>query len=400
MTIIRTDFLQTQEGFIQGKCVAFEKSIADIDSFEYLTQKYPNATIIEGGANSVLMAGLINTHVHLEFSANKTTLEYGTFMEWLYSVIENREVLKEQCNTEMMFEATQEMMKSGVTTFGAISSFGMEIEACSRTPQKVLFFNELIGSIPASVDFLYQDFLARLDESSHYPNITPAIAIHSPYSVHPIVIKKALSLAKAKNYPISAHFLESSTEREWLERGSGEFEMFFKDFFNTSTPVNSIEGFLSLFDETPTHFTHAVKANEEELTYLQERNHSIAHCPRSNRLLGSGRLKIENLKVPFSVATDGLSSNYSLNIFDELRSALMLHSDIEPKKLSNQLLQSVTSLPAKIFNLNCGLIECGFSSDLAIITLPNTPTLENIALNIILHTSSVDKLFIQGKQVI
>jgi cytosine/adenosine deaminase-related metal-dependent hydrolase len=400
MTIVRTDFIQTKESFIEDKCVAFDELIKEIDDFETLTQKYPHAEIIDGGKNSVLYAGFINTHVHLEFSANKTTLEYGDFMSWLYSVIESREELKERCDTNMMINATKEMMESGITTFGAISSFGMELEACSKTPQKVIFFNELIGSIPSSVDFLYQDFLARLEESSHYDNITPAIAIHSPYSVHPIVIKKALALAKEQNYPISAHFLESSIEREWLENGEGEFKTFFKEFFNTSSPVNSIDGFLLLFDETPTHFTHAVKANEKELEHLSQKNHSIAHCPRSNRLLGSGRLDIKDLKVPFSVATDGLSSNYSLNIFDELRSALMLHSDIELKTLANDLIKSVTSIPAKIFNLNCGAIECGFSSDLAIITLPDKPKIDTIALNTILHTSKVDMLFIDGKQII
>jgi len=41
----------------------------------------------------------------------------------------------------------------------------------------------------------------------------------------------------------------------------------------------------------------------------------IAHSPRSNRLLGCERLDLSSvvdLKIPFTLATDGLSSNYSL----------------------------------------------------------------------------------------
>ncbi len=34
---------------------------------------------------------------------------------------------------------------------------------------------------------------------------------------------------------------------------------------------------------------------------------------------------VVDLKIPFTLATDGLSSNYSLNIFDELRVALFMH---------------------------------------------------------------------------
>ena len=39
------------------------------------------------------MPGLINSHVHLEFSGNTTTLKYGNFYSWLNSVIKHREDL-------------------------------------------------------------------------------------------------------------------------------------------------------------------------------------------------------------------------------------------------------------------------------------------------------------------
>ena len=54
-------------------------------------EKYPNIEHKYCGKDSVLMPGLINAHVHVEFSANKTDLSYGDFINWLYSVIENRE---------------------------------------------------------------------------------------------------------------------------------------------------------------------------------------------------------------------------------------------------------------------------------------------------------------------
>jgi len=64
-------------------------------------------------------------------------------LEWLNSVIENREELVQTCTDEIMFSAVSEMLKSGVTTFGAISSFGADLEVCRETPQKVIYFNEL-----------------------------------------------------------------------------------------------------------------------------------------------------------------------------------------------------------------------------------------------------------------
>ncbi|MCK4440901.1 MAG: metal-dependent hydrolase, partial [Sulfurovaceae bacterium] len=385
--------------------VAFSDKIEAIDSIENLKAKYPDAQIIEGDKNSVLYSGFINTHVHLEFSANKTTLQYGDFMPWLDSVIANRDDLLQKCDNEMMLKACNEMLLSGITTFGAISSFGTELEVCEQTPQKVIFFNELIGSNMAYVDALYNDFLERLTASkqSSDKGIIPAIAIHSPYSVHPVVLKRAVEIAKNENLPLSTHFLESKAEREWLENESGEFLDFFQKYFNASKPVTTISEFIESFDRVPTHFTHVVQATDEELEYIANHGHSIAHCPRSNRLLGCGRLpieKIENLGIPFTIATDGLSSNNSLNIFDELRSALMIHHQVPLDKLSKLLIKSITSQPAKIFGLNSGEIKVGKDADLVLINLPNIPnSLDDIALQTILHTQKVDMLFINGYSI-
>ena len=45
---------------------------------------------------------------------------------------------------------------------------------------------------------LFADFKARLEESKKHTSDTfiPAIAIHSPYSVHPILVKHVLDIAK------------------------------------------------------------------------------------------------------------------------------------------------------------------------------------------------------------
>ena len=406
MKIINPNYIYLNNEFKENMAVAFTNKIEAIDSLENLQKLYPTATVEETEENSVLYPGFINTHVHLEFSANKTTLQYGSFMPWLDSVIENREELVGACDNEMMMNECQSMMKSGITTFGAISSFGTELEVCTQTPQKVIFFNELIGSNATTADMLYGDFLERLDASKKCVNegIIPAIAIHSPYSVHPIVLNRAINVAKTESLPLSSHFLESQAERQWLENSSGDFLNFFQKFFKTSVAVTNIEEFMKSFDDVPTHFTHAVQATKEELDYLASKGHSIAHCPRSNRFLGCGRLTIETLlenKMPFTTATDGLSSNNSLSILDELRAALMLHHLGQIEDLANLLIQSITSKAAEIFNLNSGKIEVEKDADFALITLPDAPSsLESIALQTIIHGNSVEKLYISGKSVL
>jgi len=406
MTILNPNYIYINNAFQENLSVAFDEKIQAIDTLENLQKEYPNAKVAEQVKNSVLYPGFINTHVHLEFSKNRTTLEYGSFMPWLDSVIKNREDLVGACDNEVMMEACKQMLHSGVTTFGAISSFGSELEVCTQTPQKVIFFNELIGSQAATADMLYGDFLERLNESKNCVDngIIPAIAIHSPYSVHPIVTQRAIALAKQEGLPLSAHFLESQAEREWLTKETGGFLSFFQNFFSTSKAVTTVEEFMHSLNQVPTHLTHAVQATTEELNFLNEKGHSIAHCPRSNRLLGCGRLAIETLienNMPFTTATDGLSSNNTLSILDELRAALMLHHSVPIEKLASVLIKSITSTPAEIFSLNSGIIEVGKDADFAFITLPDTPSsLDCIALQTILHTHKVDRVYISGEQIL
>jgi len=407
MKIIYADFIYTPKGFISNQAVAFTNTIKEIDTLEVLKTKYPNATIIKTEPNSILFPGFINTHVHLEFSTNKTSLKYGSFMPWLDSVIEHREDLVGACNNAVMMKECEAMMRSGITTFGAISSFGNELEVCEKTPQRVVFFNELIGSNAQYADMLYSDFIERVKASMSCEassRIIPAIAIHSPYSVHPIILQKAINVAKKHKLSLSAHFLESQAEKKWLESGTGELKGFFKKYFNTEVPVTNIEEFLHAFDTYPTHFTHCVQATQAELKYMASKGHSIAHCPRSNRYLGVGRLPIETLReldIKYSIATDGLSSNDSLSILDELRAGLMLHHQAPIEKLANKFIESITSDAADILGLNNGRIETGKLADFAIVTLPESPKREKeMALWTILHTKEVSKVFINGEKIL
>ena len=320
MKILNVSYILQNSQILEGKALAFDKTIQKIAPLDELLHLYPDSEVIDTEPNSLIMPGLINSHVHLEFSANKTTLKYGKFLPWLHSVIENRDDLITNCDSECMKKATDLMLSSGITSFGAISSHGMDLEAAAKAKQNVVFFNEIIGSQATMADALFDDFKSRLaaSESIKREGFYPAIAVHSPYSVHPALIKKGVELAKLRNYPLSAHYMESPAEREWLDSNEGDFKPFFTEFLKQDYAVNSSKDFLKIFKDTPTLFTHVVQANEDELKELKESNHTIIHCPISNRLLGNGALdldKLEEHNIKWLCGTDGLSSNYNLNLF-------------------------------------------------------------------------------------
>ena len=379
--------------------VLFDKEIIDIG------YNLPGETVYLG-KNSVLMPALINTHTHLEFSSNKTSLIYGDFINWLESVIEKREELFFSCKGECYKKALDEMKKSGVCAFGEISSSGNDLKYLKHSPLKIVYFNEIIGTNPAIVDAMYQDFLNRLNKSISLQNdkFKPAVSVHSPYSVHPILMDKIIKIAKEKNLPIQAHFMESRAERRWLDSGEGEFKLFFDKHFKNAKPLITPVEFIEKFKNTNTTFIHCVYANEKELQKISETGAKIAHCPVSNRLLNVGKLdleKVKNYKIDYSVATDGLSSNYSLNLFKEIRASLLMHTDLHPKYLAKDLLKSVTINAAKQLNLNNGSIEKGKNADLITFRLPeNVSNLDIIPMQIILHTNEVEELYINGDRVL
>jgi len=211
MQIISPNYIYTNTNILKNLSVAFDKTIKKIAPLDELKEEFPDAKVTILEKNSLLMPGLINAHVLIEFSANKTQVSYGDFISWLYSVIDNREDLIGGCDKDCMTQAIDAMLESGITTFGAISSHGLDLDACASAKQNVIYFNELIGSQATMADALYGDFISRLDASKSIQRdgFYPAVADHSPYSVHPILVKKALKIVKDENLKLTAPIIAS-----------------------------------------------------------------------------------------------------------------------------------------------------------------------------------------------
>lgn len=405
MKIISANWIVTcdeNNSIIENGAVVYDEKILEIGSFLEIKEKYPNLEIEELKENSVLMPGLINSHVHLEFSGNTTTLKYGNFYSWLTSVIKHREDLINKADKKLISTKLDRMKKTGTTTIGAISSYSFDIEACLNSPINKVFFCEVIGSKADMIDSLFADFKSRLNNAKKFAskNFIPAIAIHSPYSVHPFLLRETLKLAREENLAVSSHFLESKEEFEWLHKDQGSLLEFFKNFFNQEKAVSRPMDFLNQFTNLKNlSFTHCVEASDADLEKIKSLGASINHCVTSNRLLNNTKLDLNRLEdIPFTLGTDGLSSNNSLSMFDELRNALMAHYDKNVVDFSKILLKAATVNGSRALGLNKGVIEKDFDSDMIYFSLPDSVEDKNeLPMHIILHTKFVDKVIIGGK---
>ncbi len=407
MKIISANWIVTcdeNNSIIKNGAVVFDDKIIEIDTLLNIEKKYPNIEILNLEDNSVLMPGLINSHVHLEFSSNTTTLKYGNFMSWLNSVIKNRDDLINKADKKLISTKLDRMKKTGTTTIGAISSYSFDMEPCVKSPINTVFFCEVIGSKGDMVDTLFADFKDRLKNAKKFKskNFIPAIAIHSPYSVHPFLVRETLNLARVENLAVSSHFLESPEEFDWLHKDEGLFLDFFKNFLGQEKAVSKPMEFLNLFSNIKNlSFTHCVEASEADLEKIKSLGASINHCVMSNRVLNNSKLDLSKLEdIPFTIGTDGLSSNNSLSMFDELRNALMVHYDKNVIDFSKVLLKAATLNGARALGLNKGSLEKDLDSDMIAFTLPDeVEDMEDLPMQIILHTKFVDKTIIGGEFV-
>jgi len=410
LKILSADYLLTcDEDFtiLKDAAVCFDEKIIDIGDKDSIIQKYPYAIVKHLSPNSVIMPGLINTHVHLEFSANKTTLEYGDFTRWLQSVIEKREALTKRCVSGCFEEAIEQMVLSGVSAFGEISSFGADLNICFKAPQRVVFFNEILGSNTKFADDIEKDFKYRLNKSCDFESehFTTALSIHSLYSTHPKILDFALNIAKENDFLISTHFMESYAEREWVDKAQGDFSDFLKRFNPEPKPMyGSAMEFLKKFEGLDTLFVHGGACRDDELDFISK-NGTLSQCVVSNRLLNNPILGIEKAMskgVSMSLGSDGLSSNNSLNMWDELRAALFAHADVNTLELSKLLIKFATVNGAKALKLDgCGTIEKEKNADIITIVLPDkVSSLDQIPLELILHTTEVKSGYIDGERYV
>jgi len=410
MKILAADYLVTMDEthkIIRNGAVLFEESaIVDI-SFdkELVRSKYPDAEFEYLGANSVIMPSLINAHAHLEFSKNKTTLHYGNFIDWLTSVIEKKDLTSDADLQSSMYDALAKMKKSGIGAIGAISSFGKDIEALAGCGLRVTLFNEILGTSEERAEEVKSDFLRRFETIKRYGSdmLRPAISIHSAYSCSRTLIDFATSFARENSLKICTHFMESKAERFWLDKSRGEFKAFFKAYFGIERSFIRPDEFLAKLSGLKTIFVHCTHANDAELETIRNDDAFVVHCPVSNRLLGGRLLDVEtakNMGIDYITATDGLSSNYSLNLWNEMRNALFGYTDLSLKLLPYDLLKSVTVNAAKALDINGGKLEVGKNADLITFRLPDfVEEDEYLPLQIILHTNEVDKLIINGVEI-
>ena len=400
MRILRAKWiLACDENFkiLKEGAIVFDKKIIEVCAFASAARKYPQAEILDFSGD-IAMPAFINPHAHLEFSANRGTLRYGDFLDWLGSVIASRQQLDAAARGRLVAEQIAAMMRSGVGTIGEISSFGGEAEACAKSGIRTVFFNEILGASKDAAAENISKFKERFERAKALASslFIPAVSVHSPYSTHPQITEFATKLARENGLAISTHFMESAYERQWLRTGRGKLKTWLAKFNPAPAPFYSPQSFVAHFSGLRTLFTHCVWV--DDFSIFDPKLHSITHCARSNRLLSKKRLSFKKLLASglnYNIATDGLSSNFSLSFLDELRANLMMHDELGLAKLAQVLVLGATRNAAAALGLNLGELKEGKLADIAVFEGIECDE-DQLPLQLILQSKNAKSLFIEG----
>jgi 5-methylthioadenosine/S-adenosylhomocysteine deaminase len=128
---------------------------------------------------------------------------------------------------------------------------------------------------------------------------------------------------------------------------------------------------------------HCVKADAEEIALLAEHDVAVAHCPRSNAILGCGIAPLRALLdagLRVGLGTDSPASTPSFDVFEELRTAVYAARarEARPDALgAAEALELATLGSARALGLDdeIGSLTPGKRADLAVLSLAGSPYL-------------------------
>lgn len=231
-------------------------------------------------------------------------------------------------------EGIQAMIDAGTTHVSDISATGASIGPLLESGLQGVIYIEVVGMQSDRVDRILNAARYLIDEwrPQERNGMRLGLTIHTPYTVHPALFKKALEYVRTENLPLSIHVAESRGEFDYLTRDTGpmaEYRDMMGYSFNVprKTPIQYLED-LGALDLKP-QLVHAVHVTDDDLQRIKASGSTVVHCPRSNARLRCGRMPLEKylaLDIPVYLGTDGLCSSPSLDVRDDAEAAVALHA--------------------------------------------------------------------------
>ncbi len=384
----------------KGTLLVKDGIIKKIYTTENNRQDYVAAKTINA-SNKLVMPGLVNAHTHIPMTIYRGFADDMPLQKWLHDYIfpaEQKFSTKENIliGAEL---AAAEMIRSGTTCFCDMYFFEAEIATLISKIGMRAVLSEGLFDFPSPNCKTPKDginyAIKLFDKWNKHPFIDIAFCLHAPYTCSKELILEVKKLSTEKKALLNIHIAES----EW------EYNHFIKT--ERCTPVEYLDK-LGVIDNKLIA-AHCVHVSDSDIELLANKKVGIAHNPECNMKLASGAAPIPKLldaNANIGLGTDGVASNNNHDLFQEMRTAALLHkfnSNDSTVATATQIIEMATIGSAKVLHLDdkIGSLEVGKQADIIIVDLtqPHAKPLYNVYSQIVysLSGSDVETSIVAGK---
>ena len=296
------------------------------------------------------------THAHVGMTALRGIGEGKTLYEWLKQVWD----IESKLNYELLREADVvglgELISSGVTAVLDFYDIQPMVEAVNKIAHK----------LDVKLGLAFMDKVKYMEEESwkrlkNIDNISKSLkekgfeVFISPHSLYAVSTEMLRELFKLEGYKYQMHFLENEEELLQIKQVYGN-----EDPVEILKKVGALSKWLIL--------AHAVLLSKEQIIKLALPNIYVSHCPVSNSRLGSGYARVRDMLsggVQVTIGTDGPGSSETLDIFDEIKSAIViLRGTTKDVSISiKDIMHMASYVGFKALGIKSGLLEKGYNAD-------------------------------------
>ena len=388
--------------FPNGSIAIDGDKIIAIGKNEEILNKYRAKTTIDA-KGKIVMPGLINCHTHLSMTLFRGLADDLELQDWLTKYIFPAET--EFMNAESVELGAKlamiEMIRSGTTTFNDMYFYeDIVAQVAKKIGMRGVVSESLINfPVPNSKDS--EEGISHIRKMvEKYKNdslITVGLAVHSPYTCSPELLKRAKEVSRELNLNYHIHVAETKWEVDTIYK------------LYKMTPVEYLDK-LGILDHK-TIAAHGVWLTDNDIKILAQRGVSVAHNPECNMKLSSGPAPIDRmgeLNCNVGLGTDGVASNNNLNMFEELHTMALLSKLFTQRPTSipaEKAIRIATIQGAKLIGKEkeIGSLEVGKKADIILINMnrPNTTPLYNVysALVYSMNANDISDVIINGKFV-
>ena len=370
-----------------GAIAVADGAIVAVGTRAEVLNAHPEARVEELGS-AILLPALVNAHTHLEYATYGGFGDGMTFGPWIADHVARRPRLEPGDVEAAAALGALQNLRSGVGTIADASFAGASVRAASEAGLRGIVDFEAFGGKgqdPApTVEHTWERVQALRADAS--PLIRVGISPHAPYTVTPALYRALDELALAEGLSLITHVAESKGELEAIASGTGPVAVALRALAEVEAsglhPVDLMAELGLLRPDVV--LVHMVQITPEHARLVAAGGASIAHCPRSNALLGCGAAPLADMLAAgarVGIGTDSPASAVDFDLWAELRTAIYTARarEARPDALSaQQALELATIGGARA--LGCedaiGTLAVGKRADLTAIDLTGSPFAE------------------------